>query len=84
MLRIKLVKSPIAENWRNQRTVEALGLRKVGQTIEKIDNPSIRGQVHAVKHLLTVWEGENATPLYDGTKVRKHATKKDKKPSETH
>ena len=46
-LKITLVKSP---------TVAALGLRKVGQTVEQPDNPAIRGQIFAVKHMLKVEE----------------------------
>jgi len=55
MLRIELVKSPIGNNIRNRRTVTALGLRKVHQVVEQPDNPSIRGMIHHVKHLLK-WE----------------------------
>ncbi len=60
MLRIKLVKSPIGNNWRNRRTVVALGLRKVNQTVEQPDNPSVRGMIHHVQHMVTfeVVEGE--------------------------
>ena len=60
MLRIKLVKSPIGNNWRNRRTVVALGLRKVHQTVDQPDNSSIRGMIHHVQHMVTfeVVEGE--------------------------
>lgn len=54
MLRIKLIKSPIANVPKNRRTVLGLGLRKVGQTVELPDNPAVRGMVHHVKHLLLV------------------------------
>ena len=54
MLRIKLVKSPIGNNWRNRRTVAALGLRKVHQVVEQPDNPSVRGMIHHVQHMVTV------------------------------
>src|SRR5512142_884213 len=62
MLRIELVKSPIGNTIRNRRTVAALGLRKVHQVVEHPDNPSIRGMIHHVKHLLKfeVAEGEKA------------------------
>ncbi len=42
LLRIKLVKSLIGHNPRNRATVKALGLRKVNQVVEKVDNPSVR------------------------------------------
>lgn len=56
MLRIKLVKSPIGNNTRNRATVQALGLRKVHQVVEHDDNPTIRGMIHHVKHMLVVEE----------------------------
>ena len=34
----------------------ALGLRKVGQTVVKEDNPCIRGQIFRVKHMIDVQE----------------------------
>ena len=37
-------------------TVRALGLRKVGQTVTQPDNPAIRGQIFAVKHMVKVEE----------------------------
>ena len=55
-LKVTLVKSPIASLPVHKATVEALGLRKVGQTVIKPDNPCIRGQIFAVKHLLKVEE----------------------------
>ena len=80
MLRIKLVKSPIGQNPKNRATTAALTLRKIGQTVEKEDTPSIRGMVHAIHHMLQVWDGD--TLIHDGTKVRKKATRKGRKPSE--
>ena len=59
MLRIKLVKSPIGHNTRNRRTIAALGLRKVHQTVELPDNLSVRGMIFHVKELLLVEEVAN-------------------------
>jgi large subunit ribosomal protein L30 len=59
MLRIKLVKSLIGNNRRNRATVQALGLRRVNQVVEQPDNPSIRGMIHHVKHMLHVEELAN-------------------------
>ncbi|MFN8139032.1 MAG: 50S ribosomal protein L30 [Fimbriimonadales bacterium] len=39
---------------KNKRTVEALGLRKVGQVVIHDDNPCIRGMLHKVKHMVDV------------------------------
>jgi large subunit ribosomal protein L30 len=76
MLRIKLVKSPIGNNIRNRRTVAALGLRKVHQVVEQPDNPSIRGMIHHVQHMVTfeVVEGEVAPKT--GAKAAKAAAPK--------
>ena len=39
-----------------KRTLEALGLRKMGQVVEHDANPSILGMVSKVKHLVSVEE----------------------------
>lgn len=83
MLRIKLVRSPIAANSRNRATIQALGLRKVNQTVEQEDVPSIRGMVHHVKEFLLVEDTESNAVIFDARTIRKHATRKSKKPSET-
>jgi large subunit ribosomal protein L30 len=57
-LRITMTKSPITAKWPQKRTLQALGLRKMHQTVEKPDNPSIRGMIHHVVHLVTVEEVE--------------------------
>jgi large subunit ribosomal protein L30 len=57
-LRVKLVRSPIGYSVRQKRTVEALGLRKMHQTVEHPDNPAVRGMVGRVSHLVEVEEVE--------------------------
>lgn len=57
-LQIKLVRSPIGYNVRQKRTVRALGLRKLNQVVVRPDNPSVRGMVESVKHLVEVDEIE--------------------------
>jgi large subunit ribosomal protein L30 len=57
-LHITLVKSPISSIPVHKKTVAALGLRKMGQTVVKEDSPSIRGMVFRVKHMLKVVEEE--------------------------
>ena len=56
MLKVTLIKSPIASLPKHKATVKALGFRKVGQTVLKPDNAAIRGQIFAVKHMLKVEE----------------------------
>lgn len=58
MLKVTLVKSLIAAEPRNKRTVHALGLRKISQSNTFEDTPAIRGMIHHVKHLLKVEEVE--------------------------
>lgn len=55
-LRIKYVKSAIGYNIRQKRTIEALGLRRLGDVVEQEDNPVIRGMVRKVEHLVQVEE----------------------------
>ena len=57
-LLITLKKSPISSLQVHKDTVAALGLRKIGQTVEKEDNPSIRGQIFRVRHMVQVQEVE--------------------------
>lgn len=80
LIKIKLVKSTIAQNPRNRATIQALGLRKISQVVEKEDTPALRGMILATAHMLQVWEGDKL--IVDGTKVRKKATRKGRKPSE--
>ncbi|WP_134704785.1 50S ribosomal protein L30 [Ammoniphilus sp. YIM 78166] len=55
-LKITLKRSLIGRPQDQKATVEALGLRKLHQTVEKEDNASIRGMVEKVKHLVEVQE----------------------------
>ena len=57
-LQITLVRSPIGYSIRQKRTIEALGLRKLNQTVEKPDNSAVRGMVDRVMHLVEVEEVE--------------------------
>ena len=56
ILRITLVRSTIGRPSDQGRTVRALGLRRMHQTVERPDHPSIRGMVFKVKHLVRVEE----------------------------
>lgn len=55
-IKIKLIKSKIGRLENQKRTVEALGLRKIGQIVEKEDTPQIRGMIEKVKHMVEVIE----------------------------
>jgi large subunit ribosomal protein L30 len=67
LIKIKLVKSPIGHNPRNRATVKALGLRKVGHVVEKVDNESVRGMIQKVYNLLVVETVDGAAPVFDST-----------------
>ena len=53
-IKIKQIKSKIGAPADQKRTLQALGLHKISQVIEKEDNPVIRGMVRKVHHLVTV------------------------------
>ncbi len=53
-IRVKWVKSAIGYNKRQKDTIRALGLHRLGETVELPDNPAVRGMVAAVTHLVTV------------------------------
>lgn len=56
LLRVTLVRSPIGYAGNQKRTVQALGLRKIRQSVELPDNPAVRGMVERVTHLVEVEE----------------------------
>jgi large subunit ribosomal protein L30 len=56
VLRITLVRSTIGRPADQGRTVASLGLRKLNATVDRPDNPSIRGMVTKIRHLVEVEE----------------------------
>ena len=55
-LKITLVKSTIGAVPKNKKTVEALGLKKIGASVERPDNKAVRGMIQQVRHLGKVEE----------------------------
>ena len=55
-VRVTLVRSPIGYTKDQKKTVLALGLRRMHQTVEHQDNPALRGMIRKVIHLLRVEE----------------------------
>lgn len=53
-LRITQIKSSIGYKADQGKTLKALGLGKIGRTVEQVDNPAIRGMIFKVKHLVKV------------------------------
>ncbi len=55
-IKIKQTKSRIGAPVDQKRTLQALGLHKISQVVEREDNPAIRGMIRKVHHLVTVVE----------------------------
>ncbi len=55
-IQVTQVRSAGGRGARQQGTIRALGLRRIGQTVEHDDKPEIRGMIKAVEHLLHVEE----------------------------
>lgn len=55
-VRVTLTGSPIGEKPKIRATVEGLGLRRIRQTVEHVDSPTLRGMVAKVGHLVEVEE----------------------------
>jgi large subunit ribosomal protein L30 len=53
-IKIKQVRSRINCPKDQKRTLDALGLRKIGRVVEHEANPAILGMVEKVKHLVSV------------------------------
>jgi|YelNatPaOPRAMG01_1025707.scaffolds.fasta_scaffold543575_1 large subunit ribosomal protein L30 len=53
-LKITLARSPIGFSEQQKRTVRALGLGRLHQTVTRPDNPAVRGMVRRISHLVRV------------------------------
>jgi len=66
-LKVTLKKGLVGRPADQRGTVRALGLKRIGHTVEKDDRPEIRGMVFKVRHLVEVEE------IPAGEKKRKSA-----------
>ncbi len=55
-IKVKQIKSSIKRPQNQKRTLEALGLRRIGQVVEHDDTASILGMINTVKHLVSMEE----------------------------
>ena len=55
-LRIKQVKSKIGYPQDQRDTLRSLGLHRINDVVEHQDNPSVRGMIQKVRHLVAVEE----------------------------
>ncbi|MBQ4914126.1 50S ribosomal protein L30 [Maribacter litopenaei] len=55
-IKVKQVKSGIKKPQNQKRTLEALGLKRIGQVVEHDATPNILGMINKVKHLVSTEE----------------------------
>jgi len=55
-IQVTLVRSPIGYTERQKRTVKALGLRRINQTVSVVQNEAVRGMINKISHLVRVEE----------------------------
>ena len=56
-LRIRQIKSGICAPVDQKQTLSGLGLRRIRHEVVRPDTPTVRGQVHKVRHLVEIVEG---------------------------
>lgn len=55
-IRITLINSPIGYKEKAKKTLEALGLKKMNQSVEHKNNDSIMGMIKTINYLVKVEE----------------------------
>ncbi len=55
-VRVKQVKSGIKKPLRQKKTLEALGLKRIGHVVEHDNTPSVMGMISKVNHLVSIVE----------------------------
>jgi len=61
-LKVTLIKSTVSHTKRTRATVRALGLHRIGDSVEIDDTPEMRGMTRAVRFLLRTEETEQEQP----------------------
>jgi large subunit ribosomal protein L30 len=56
-VRITQVRSQIGQSERHRGTLRALGLGKIGRTVEHDDGPVLAGMLRKVRHLVRIENG---------------------------
>ena len=57
-LKVTQVRSAADKGKKQRGTIRALGLKRLGHTVEHDDKPEIRGMIRAVQHLVEVEEAK--------------------------
>lgn len=55
-IKVTLSKSRFGRLPKHRATIQGLGLKKIGQTVELQDTPAVRGMINQVQYLLKVEE----------------------------
>lgn len=55
-VKVTLRRSVIGQKPKTRATVESLGLKRIRQSVEHPDSPTLRGMLHKVRHLVDVEE----------------------------
>jgi large subunit ribosomal protein L30 len=55
-LRVTQIKSKVSEKQNQRDTLRSLGLKRIGDSVEREDSSQLRGYVRAVAHLVKVEE----------------------------
>lgn len=53
-VRVTLVRSTIGFNKNQAVVANGLGLRRIGQSVEVVDHPAMRGMIQKIRHLVRV------------------------------
>jgi large subunit ribosomal protein L30 len=53
-VKITQVRSTVGQSYRHEGTLRALGLGKIGRTVEHQDSPELRGMLRHVNHLVQI------------------------------
>ena len=56
VIRVTLVRSAVGFSKEHKATVKALGFKRLHQTVEHVDTPTLRGMIYKVAHLVVVEE----------------------------
>jgi large subunit ribosomal protein L30 len=56
MIRIEYFRSKNSTPFKHKRVVVGLGFTRLNQIVERVDNPSIRGMVAVIPHLVRILE----------------------------
>ena len=59
-LRISQVRSGIGQTERHRGTLRALGLGRIGRTVEHEESPQLAGMLRKVRHLVSVERGRDS------------------------